>query len=198
MTRCALYFGSFNPMHIGHLAITNYLTACTQVEEVMLVLSPQNPWKAGSTEDSLGAQNGGRSAQENLAHVRDILVRTGLPATVSDVEFHLPRPTYTLHSLQRLQQLYPHKEFILVIGADNLLAFTRWYGYREILRHYALWVYPRPGYALPERPLDLFPDHEVKELRVLDAPLVDLSSTFIRQGLAQGKNMNGFLAGGGM
>lgn len=133
----ALLFGSFNPIHEGHLAILRYLVAETPADEVRLVVSPQSPFKAG--------QGLVDNAQQRLDGAREAVREAGLPVVVSDVEFRLPEPWYTIDTLRFLQAQEPDHEFVLVMGGDNIASLERWYKGDEILRDFAVWVYPRPG-----------------------------------------------------
>ena len=133
----ALLFGSFNPIHEGHLAILRYLTDRTKAAEVRLVVSPQSPFKQG--------QGLVDNAEKRLADAREAVSDAGLAVKVSDVEFHLPEPWYTIDTLRFLQEQEPDKEFVLVMGGDNIATVERWHKGDEILRDFAIWVYPRPG-----------------------------------------------------
>lgn len=133
----ALLFGSFNPIHEGHMAILRYLLEHTKASEVRLVVSPQSPFKKG--------QGLVDNAEERLAAARLAIADAGLAVTVSDVEFHLPEPWYTIDTLRFLQAQEPDKDFVLVMGGDNIRSLERWYMGGEILRDFAVWVYPRPG-----------------------------------------------------
>jgi nicotinate-nucleotide adenylyltransferase len=133
----ALLFGSFNPIHEGHLAILRYLLEHTKASEVRLVVSPQSPFKKG--------QGLVDNAEERLVAARAAIADAGLPVKVSDVEFHLPEPWYTIDTLRFLQAQEPDKDFVLVMGGDNIRSLERWYKGGEILRDFAVWVYPRPG-----------------------------------------------------
>lgn len=169
----ALLFGSFNPIHEGHLAILHYLVDHTPAAEVRLVVSPQSPFKPG--------QGLVDNALERLEAARQAVVETGLPVGVSDVEFHLPEPWYTIDTLRFLQAQEPDKDFVLVMGGDNIPSLERWYKGDEILRDFTVWVYPRPGTdaapicaALNARP-------EVKGVTLFaEAPQNPISSTEIR------------------
>ena len=133
----ALLFGSFNPIHEGHLAILRFLVEQTKASEVRLVVSPQSPFKKGR-----GLVD---NAAERLEDARLAVAAAGLPVTVSDVEFHLPEPWYTIDTLWFLQRQEPGREFVLVMGGDNIASLERWYHGDEILRDFQVWVYPRPG-----------------------------------------------------
>ena len=133
----ALLFGSFNPIHEGHLAIVRYLLEHSRADEVRLVVSPQNPFKAGQ-----GLLD---SAEKRLADVRKAVAEAGLDAQVSDVEFHLTPPLYTIQTLNHLRAAEPDHDFVLVVGGDNIATLEKWYHGDEILRNFEVWVYPRPG-----------------------------------------------------
>ncbi|MBO4764515.1 MAG: guanylate kinase [Bacteroidales bacterium] len=161
----ALYFGTFNPLHIGHVNILRYLCGC-ELDEVRMIVSPQSPFKE---EASL-------SDEQRLAQVRADIARLGLDVTVSDIEYQLERPSYTINTLRHLQAAEPDTHFILVMGADNLEGFKRWKCWQEIVTDYEIWVYPRPGF---DNAAELCKDLQA---RLLDAPLTDISSTDIRNG----------------
>ena len=169
----ALLFGSFNPIHEGHLAILRYLTGCTNASEVRLVVSPQSPFKQG--------QGLVDNAQARLEAAREAVADAGLAVTVSDVEFHLPEPWYTLDTLRFLQQQEPGKEFVLVMGGDNIASLERWHCGDEILRDFQVWVYPRPGTDAAPIVDRLNADPAVKGVTLFaDAPQNPISSTEIR------------------
>ena len=175
--RCGLYFGSFNPLHIGHIAIANYVSEFTDIDELRLVLSPVNPLK--SDHDML-------PLEERLHRMERAVSRLGLPLSVSKVEFGLTKPYYTVNTLRYLAAHEPQVRFVLVVGADNLAVIEEWHQWQALLQEFEVYVYPRSGYdaaGLCRR----------YGVRCIDAPLIDISSSFIRKGLAQGKNMNGFL-----
>ena len=177
----ALLFGSFNPIHEGHLAILRYLLEETKAQEVRLVVSPQSPFKKG--------QGLVDNAAERLAGARDAVAAAGLAVTVSDVEFHLPEPWYTIDTLHFLQQQEPGREFVLVMGGDNIASLERWYHGDEILRDFQVWVYPRPGTDAAPIVDRLNASGRCKGVTLFaDAPQNPISSTEIRN--RQGINKN--------
>jgi len=176
--RIGIYSGSFNPVHLGHVALADYLVKEGFVDELWLIRSPLNPLKVGGEMMS----NQARQRMLELA----IEGHSGLK--VCNIEDSLPIPNYTINTLQALQQQYPEQEFHLVIGADNWLIFERWKDWEKILNDYHLIVYPRPGYPLPELSNIQYPT-----VRVADAPQFNLSSTEIRQRLAQGLSLAGWV-----
>ena len=172
-----IFSGSFNPIHIGHLILANYITEFTALDEVWLLVSPQNPWKE---EDEL--------LDENIRlDMTRLAVEKYPKLKVSDFEFSLPRPSYTVNTLDALQKKYPEHEFTLIIGADNWSAFENWKNYDEIVENYKLKIYPRLGYRIS------VPAKQKKNVEALDSPIIEMSSTFIREGISAGKDMKAFL-----
>lgn len=171
--------GSFNPVHIGHMMVASYLAQYTPLDAVWLTLSPLNPLKSRPEELIPDLQ---RLAMLRLA----INGTRGLG--VCDLELSLPRPSYTINTLHALKQRYRNKRFRLIVGSDNWRIFNQWRQGDEILESFGVIVYPRPGYPIDNRLVD--------GMEVANAPMVDLSSTFIRRGIARGYNMNFFLPPG--
>lgn len=167
--RIGIYGGSFNPVHFGHVGLAKWVVENTDLDELWLLVSPNNPLKAA---DSLAPE------QERLAAVREAIKDIpGLKA--SDFEFSLPRPSYTANTLRELQKAYPQHEFTLVIGEDNLAIFDKWREYEYIAKHFRIMVYPRHGSDSISN--FKFQISDFKELRFLsDAPYFDISSTEIR------------------
>jgi nicotinate-nucleotide adenylyltransferase len=169
MAEVGLFFGSFNPIHIGHLIIAQAMLEGGPLDEVWFVVSPQNPHKSS----------------HQLAHEFDRLDMVELAIgdnrrfRAVDVEFRMPRPNYTVHTLAQLSDKHPAHRFRLIVGEDNLESLPRWKNYEVILREYGLLVYPRPGAApgtLREHP----------SVRYIDAPLLDISASYVRQRIAAG------------
>lgn len=180
MKKVALLFGSFNPIHIGHLVLANYMVAYAGVDEVWLVVSPHNPLKV---REELADQ------KHRYRMVELALAPLTIPVKASKVEFDLPQPSYTIDTLGVLAQQFPDCEWVVAMGADNLANIERWKEYRSILERYRLLVYPRPGFDLGA----LSRQYRVDELQ---APQMDISSTFIRQALAEGRNLDAFMPPG--
>ena len=178
--RVALFFGSFNPLHKGHLAILNTVAARDDIDETRLVVTPKNPFGKRDLAD----------AGQRLENAREAIARTGLPVTVSDVEFNLEEPLYTINTLEHLDEVEPDCEHVLVIGGDNLDCFSRWHRYRDILDNYEVLVYPRPGYDEKAAASALEQTSPKARITVLDAELVDVSSTMIREGEKAGRDMS--------
>ena len=170
-----LYGGSFNPIHTGHTQLASWLVEHRIVDELWLLVSPQNPLKVNaSLLDDRQRLHLAHLAVEGLRGVR-----------VSDFEFRLPRPSYMVHTLAALRLTYPDRDFVLVIGADNWHRFPQWYHADEIMRHHRILIYPREGFPIDEAALP----HGVT---LLQTPLYDISSTQIRDAIAHNPAYNGF------
>ncbi|QNL51313.1 nicotinate-nucleotide adenylyltransferase [Olivibacter sp. SDN3] len=176
MQKIGLFFGSFNPIHTGHLIIANYMANHTDLSEVWLIVSPHNPLKK---KDSL-LNMYDRLEMVNLALEEAENIRP------NDIEFRLPQPSYTIDTLIHLQDKYPSKEFVLIMGSDNLLTLKKWKNYEIILRDFSIYVYPRPLYDALE-----WADHP--SVTLTRTPLMEISSTFIRQAIKARKNVRYFL-----
>jgi nicotinate-nucleotide adenylyltransferase len=170
--KVALYGGSFNPMHNGHIRLAQEVLRQGWVDEVWFEVSPQNPLKqrADLAEDAVRLE----MARRAVAHI---------PGTrVDDTEMHLPRPSYMLHTLRALQEMHPMVAFSLLIGADNWECFPRWYRYEEILRDFPIFVYPREGSSIDASTLP-------STVTLLEVPLFPVSSTEIRERLHRGEDI---------
>ncbi len=179
--KIGLFFGSFNPMHIGHLVIANYMARCTDLDRVWIVVSPHNPLKSKSIL---------ADARKRLAAVKKAIGRSA-KIKVSDVEFSLPQPSYTVDTLGHLKKKYPKNEFVIIIGSDNLKQFPKWKDHRRILKNYQIYVYPRNGV----KSLSGFRTvKSLKNIKLIDAPCVDVSSTYIREQQKMGKDVRYLLA----
>ena len=176
MKKVGIFGGSYNPIHIGHLALANYLCEYSDLDEIWFMVSPQNPLKRN---DKLWDDN------LRLELVR-LAVEDYPKLHASDFEFHLPRPSYTINTLDALKEKYPEHEFTLIIGADNWQLFPRWRAADEIIDRHHILVYPRPGYEIDASTLPA-------SVRKVNTPLLEVSSTFIRESLAQGKDIRYFL-----
>jgi nicotinate-nucleotide adenylyltransferase len=171
--KTGLFCGSFNPVHTGHMVIAGYMAGFTDLDEVWFVVSPQNPLK--KKESLLGDLH--RLAMVNIAIEDDSRFRS------SGIEFKLPRPSYTVNTLAALKEKYPNRQFALIMGSDNLQTFSKWRNYEKILSEHKLYIYPRPGFDGGE-----FRGHP--SVVWTEAPLMELSSTFIRRAIAEKKNVN--------
>lgn len=168
--------GSFNPVHIGHLAIANYLCAYGHVDEVWFMLTPHNPLKEATNlwPDEL------RMALLQAACCDTPFFRA------SDFECHLPQPTYTLNTLRALKQAHPHLRFSFIMGADNWLQLPQWHQWQQLLTENSLLIYPRPGHHIQ-------PNSLPANVTYIQAPLMEISATFIRHALSEGKDVRHFL-----
>lgn len=162
-----IFGGSFNPVHNGHIMLAQYLAQHSHLDEVWLTLSPQNPLKISN---SLLDDNH-RLAMLNLAIERYPLLK------VCDIELEMPRPSYTINTLDELSRRYPDYRFNVVIGGDNWNIIDRWKDYRRIINEYGVVIYPRPGYELSQT--------DKRNVVVVNAPLADISSTQIREAIAK-------------
>lgn len=174
--KIGLYFGSFNPIHIGHLAIANYMLEYSDLDEIWLVVSPQNPLKK---KKSL-LNEFDRFDMVELALKDDLRIKP------TDIEFNLPKPSYTIDTLAYLTEKNPNKDFSLIVGADSLQTFHKWKNYEEILKHYNIYVYPRPNSNIDE-----LKGH--KSVNIINAPLMEISSSFIRKAIKENKDIRYFL-----
>jgi nicotinate-nucleotide adenylyltransferase len=171
-----LYFGSFNPVHIGHLVIANYIVEFTEIGQLWFVVSPHNPHKkkAGLLNDF------DRLEMVNLAIEGDERLQ------VCDIEFYLPKPSYTVDTLAYLTDRYPSYNFRIIMGSDNLKNFHKWKNYETIINNYGIIIYPRPGFSCEG--CESYPD-----ITVTKAPQMDISSSFIRKAINKGKDVRHFL-----
>ena len=174
--KVGLFFGSFNPVHNGHMIIANYILEFTELEQIFFVVSPQNPFKekASLLED-----------YHRLALVKEAIGDTD-KYYACDIEFKMPKPSYTIDTLTYLKEKYPDKEFSLIMGSDNLKSFHKWKNASQIIDNYRLYVYPRPG----------FDEAEVKgngNITIVEAPLMEISSTFIRNAVKEKKDVRFFM-----
>lgn len=174
--RVAIFGGSFNPIHNGHIALARSVVRQGLAEEVWLLVSPQNPLKQqNDLVDEQVRLTLAQKALEREAHIK-----------VSDFEFSLPRPSYTWNTLQALTKTYPAYEFELLVGADNWKVFDKWAHYEDILSHYSLLIYPREGYDINATSLPA-------NATMIDAPLFPISSTDIRHMVREGKDIKGVI-----
>lgn len=174
-----LFFGSFNPIHIGHLAIANYITEFTDIKELWFVVTPQNPWKKSSN----------LIADRQRQYMVELAIDKYDKFKFSDIEFNLPKPNYTINTLAYLKEKFPTKTFSLIMGGDNLQHFKKWKNYELILKEHKIYVYKRHKY------LDKIPDDidNTENIIVVDAPLIEISSSFIRDCIKNDKDIRFFV-----
>ena len=186
--KTAVYSGSFNPLHIGHLAIIRHLTEEAGFDSVYLIVSPKNPLKDGISADS---------GEERYKAAKDAVNRhfgqNSSKVKVDDIELNMPEPHYTIRTLDALREREPENSFTLTIGADNLAGFRRWRDYRRILKEYGIAVFPRTGFDMESIKNDLLSEDPEYRITLLKAEMVDISSTTIREGIKSGQDMSGWL-----
>lgn len=170
--KIGLFFGSFNPVHVGHMIIANYMATQTDLQQVWLVVSPQNPLKPKNT----------LARDRDRLHLVRLAIGENTLLKASDIEFSLPKPSYTIDTLTHLSEKYPQHEFALIMGGDNLATLHRWKNYEQLLRGYDLYVYKRPTYELGD-----FATHP--RVHLFDAPMMEISATYIRQCLQNDKSV---------
>lgn len=170
--KIGLFFGSFNPIHVGHLIIANTMATTTDLEQVWFVVSPQNPFK--KTKSLLHEFDRLDMVEQAIAD------NSRLKAT--NIEFSMPKPSYTIDTLTRLSEKYPQHSFRLIMGEDNLEQFANWKNYDKVLEYYGLYVYPRP--KSKESPFKIHPN-----VRLVEAPLLDISATFIRENIRTNRSI---------
>jgi len=171
--------GSYNPVHIGHMILASYLAQWGYVDQVWLTLSPRNPLKKAS---------GALLPDLKRLTMLNIALKGTSKLDVCDIELTMPTPSYTVRTLDLLASRYPNKRFKLIVGSDNWIIFDRWKDAQHILDTYGVIVYPRPGYPVADKHID--------GMELIDAPMVNISSTFIRNAIAKGRNMEYFLPSG--
>ena len=170
--KIGLFFGSFNPIHIGHKVIASYLVDFTDLDKVMFVVSPQNPLK-----QKISLLDQYHRLQIIRAEVED-----NSKLEVSDIEFDMPKPSYTIDTLVRLKEKHPENDYSIIMGSDNLQNFHKWKNYEQILEDYSVYVYPRPGYEI---------SGSHKNIHLIEGvPQMEISSSFIRKSIKEGKDIS--------
>ncbi|MHB8258674.1 MAG: nicotinate (nicotinamide) nucleotide adenylyltransferase [Bacteroidia bacterium] len=176
MKKTGLFFGSFNPIHVGHMVLANYMLSFTDLDEVWFVISPHNPLKEKHT---LLAQN------HRLNMVR-LAVENHPKFKANNVEFKLSQPSYTIHTLTHLKEKYPKKSFHLLMGMDNLQTLPKWKNYEQIINHHTIYIYPRQNAEA-----GIFANHP--KIILTQAPVIEISSSFIRKAILNKKNVSCFM-----
>ena len=174
--KTGLFFGSFNPIHLGHLMIASYMVEYTDIGQVWFVISPHNPLKDKSS----------LLPDVNRLYMVNVAVENEPKFKASNIEFHLPQPSFTIDTLTYIGEQFPDKEFVLIAGSDTLPTLHKWKNYEQLLEHHQFYIYPRPG--TEKSPFDTHP-----HIKFVNAPLVEISSSFIRESIKEGKNMEYFL-----
>ena len=179
MSKIGLYFGTFNPIHIGHLIIANHMVEHSDLDEIWMVVTPHNPFKKKkSLLDNHHRFEMVYRATENYSKIKP-----------SNIEFKLPQPNYTVYTLAHISDVYPNKEFSLIMGEDNLKSLHKWKNYETILEHHHIYVYPRVSEGKTETQFDKHP-----KIHTVAAPIVQISSTMIRNGIKDKKNIQPLLS----
>jgi nicotinate-nucleotide adenylyltransferase len=175
--KTGLFFGSFNPIHIGHTAIANYMVEYGPVQQIWFVVTPHNPLKKRSNllDDYQRLEMANRAIGNDHRFL------------ASDIEFRLPQPNYTIDTLTYMKEKHPQRDFYLIMGADNYVTFKKWKNWEILAKDFKFLVYPRPGF-----------DHTSiefgKNFHFIDAPVIEISSTFIRKAISEGKDVRYFLS----
>jgi nicotinate-nucleotide adenylyltransferase len=182
MPKIGLYFGSFNPVHIGHMAIAGFMTEFADLDQVWFVVSPQNPLKKKET----------LLADHNRLYMAQLAIGDNDKIKASDIEFKLPVPSYTIDTLTYLNEKYQKNKFCLVMGEDNLYTLHKWKNAAELAAKYPIYVYPRPDSVKPVSPI-LDQIINSADIHYIKAPLMEISGTFIRDAIKRGKDMSYFL-----
>jgi nicotinate-nucleotide adenylyltransferase len=169
--KVGLYFGSFNPIHTAHLIIANYILNETDLEKIWFVVSPQNPFK----------KDGKLLNEYHRLHLVRLATEDDTRIKVSDIEFALPKPSYTIDTLTYLVEKYPEHRFSIIMGGDSFQNLNKWKNFEAIVKNYSIYVYPRPGVEI-KNTLNA-------ELTIINAPLLQISATQIRQWIKEGKSI---------
>lgn len=175
--KIGLFFGSFNPIHIGHMALANYFIEYSDLDKLWFVISPHNPLK--KKESLLNDQ----FRLEMVEHA----IEKDARFLACDIEFHMPQPSYTIDTLSYLSEKHPRDNFILIMGSDGLPHFHKWKNYQEIIKHYTRFIYPRKTHV----PIDYSKHSNTRLLE--EAPIIEISSSFIRNSMKEGKDVRHFL-----
>jgi nicotinate-nucleotide adenylyltransferase len=176
--KIGLYFGTFNPIHVGHLIIANHMAEHSDLEQIWMVVTPHNPLKQKNTLlDDYQRLHLVRLATEDYPKIKP-----------SDIEFKLPQPNYTVNTLAHLMEKYPQHEFSLIMGEDNFKSLHKWKNYEYILQHHDIYIYPRVSDEAENPTLKNHPN-----VHWIDAPIVEISSTFIRENIKNNKNVRPLL-----
>src|SRR4051794_25548930 len=168
--KIGLYFGSFNPIHMGHLIIASFVANNTTVQQVWFVVSPHNPLKKSSTLLN----------EYHRLHLVKLAIEEDPQLKASDIEFKLPRPSFTIDTLTYLGEKYPAHEFSIIMGSDSFQNLSKWKNYDQLIKNYSFLVYSRSGFEV---------NTDLKNVQILKAPLLEISSTHLRQAIKGGKSI---------
>ena len=178
--KVGLFFGSFNPIHVGHMVLANHMLVYGELDQIWFIVSPHNPLKKKSS----------LLHERHRLRLVELAIGDNPKLKASDIEFNLPQPSFTVNTLILLQEKYPKLQFALIMGEDNLQSFHRWKNYEEILQRHELFIYPRQD----KQPITGHPDviHH-PSVRHIEAPLMEISSTAIRQAIHEKKDIRYFM-----
>jgi nicotinate-nucleotide adenylyltransferase len=170
--KIGLYFGSFNPIHNGHLIIANYIRQYSDLDQIWIVVTPHNPFKINNTL---------LNEYQRLEMVK-LCIEGEQNIRVTDIEFHLPKPSYTINTLMYLEEKYPRNQFSLIMGSDSLLNLDKWKNGQLIKNKYPIYLYQRPGFPLNE-------NHMAKDVKFCNAPMTEISASLIRKMIQENKSI---------
>ena len=169
--KIGLFFGSFNPIHNGHLIIANHILNESGIDKVWFVISPQNPFKSAD----------GLLNNYDRLHLVSKAIENDLRIKASDIEFHLPKPSYTVTTLSYLKEKYPEHEFIIIMGSDSFQNLSKWKNFEIIVNNYQLIIYKRPGFRI---------ENDIgAKIVIMNAPLLEISATYIRELVKENKSI---------
>ena len=191
--KIAVYSGSFNPLHIGHLAIMKHLTQVAGFDMVYLIVSPKNPLKNSISSLSARDRYNAAVAAVNRHFGSTSAATDGCKIFVDDIELNMPEPHYTIRTLNALKERELDNTFTLIMGADNLACIRNWKNYQNILTDFGIAVFPREGHDIKSLRQDLLTENTAYKIRLLDAPLVTISSTEIREAMLRGEDISKFM-----
>lgn len=176
--KIGLFFGTYNPIHVGHMVIANYMAEFTDLDKIWIVVTPHNPFKEKKS----------MLADYHRLQLVKIAIGDDLRFKASDVEFNLPQPNYTIHTLTYLKEKHPDDEFVLVMGGDNLTHFKKWKNYEEILKNHEIYIYPR----IEGKDFGELLDHT--KVSLYEAPVMQISSSFVRKAIREKKDVRHYLS----